>query len=258
MAIITDVGIPGAGTGYIYQPKLKNRYVAIFYAPTGLLQRAATELGNNAANAVGNTVTSVTGSNVLGSKITSQIQQMISLGGGQSITALSSQCTKFDRPKINFEPITLYRYNSNVKISQSKYEIPTISLVLEDDITNFVSKAVQQLLNNQHSLISTGSNPYMSTAPTANRYKFSVDLVSLDGGTNKVEIFNFSGCWLQNIDWGDNSYEDGTQATINITMSVDHFQQTFNDLDTFGQAVGGLNDTSDYSLIDSVYAKTQS
>ena len=37
MAIITDMGIPGTKAGMIYQPKLKNRYVAVFYAPSSTL-----------------------------------------------------------------------------------------------------------------------------------------------------------------------------------------------------------------------------
>ena len=173
---------------------------------------------------------------------------------GDKMSALSAQCIKFTKPSLNFDPITLYRYNSNVKISQSKYTIPDISITLEDDISNQVSKGVQLLLNHQHNLIDPHQSAFMKTAPTASRYKFAVDLMALDGASKVVEIFSLSGCWIKDINWGEFSYDAGEQSSIEITLSLDHFNQSFNALDTLGQAIGGLNvpSSSNFNIIDSL------
>ena len=218
MAIVTDIGIPGAGMGYVYQPKFKNRYAAIFYFPIG----PTTALSN--ADII-NKASDVTGG-----------KASISPSGNN--TSLTANCTKFARPTIDFEPIVLHRYNSNIKVSQSKYNFSDVNITVEDDISNLVSKSIQEMLNIQHSLISEASSPYLKTAATADQYKFKVELQELDGGEGVVSSWIMSGCWFKSLNYGEMSYEDGAQATIDITLSVDHVQQLFGPDGVTGQALG--------------------
>jgi hypothetical protein len=252
MAVITDMGIPGTHAGLIYQPKLKNRYVAVFYAPSSVLGDVGAQVSNALGNAIGNAVSLLSES--AGNAAASAVMQGLN-NANDKMTALSAQCTKFKKPSINFTPIELHRYNSNVKISQSKYAIPDVAITLEDDISNQVAKGVQALLNHQHDLISNDQSPFLRTAPTASRYKFAIDLMTLDGSAKVLEIFHLSGCWIKDIDWGEYSYEAGEQCAIDITLSIDHFQQTFNSIDTVGQAIGGLNipSSASYKVLDTVF-----
>jgi hypothetical protein len=222
MAIVSDIGIPGAGTGYVYQPKFKNRYQAIFYFPDSIYTDAA-KAEAKLINAESNIATRLEGKSAY-------------VGTTSSVQALTANCTKFARPTIDFEPVVLHRYNSNIKVSQSKYNFGDINMTVEDDITNLVSQAIQGMLDRQHSLISQGSSPYLKTAATADIYKFRVELEELDGGVNVVTRWNMTGCWFKNLNYGELSYEDGTQATIDITLSVDHVQQDFV-TDVIGQAL---------------------
>lgn len=159
--------------------------------------------------------------------------------------AFTMQCTKFDRPKVSMEEVQLHRYNSVVKVAQSKYSFNDINMTLEDDITNYAAMKLQYMFENQQRLIGTDANPLMQTARTASDYKFSCSFQMLDGGKGMVEQWQLSGCWFKNIDWGDMDYSDGGIVTISLTLSIDHAQQTFGTLlDSEGQglnsAIGGL------------------
>ena len=159
--------------------------------------------------------------------------------------AFTMQCTKFDRPKVSMEEVQLHRYNSVVKVAQSKYSFGDINMTLEDDITNYAAVRLQGLFESQQKLIGATSNPLMQTAKTAHDYKFSCAFQMLDGGSNYVEQWMLYGCWFKSIDWGDMDYSDGGIVTISLTLSIDHAQQTFGrDLASDGQhansALGGF------------------
>lgn len=209
MATILDIGIDSSNMG-VYHPKMKNRWKVIFFQPAF--------------------------SQDSGSKI----------GDFPSVRdAFTMQCTKFDRPKVSMEEVQLHRYNSVVKVAQSKYSFGDINMTIEDDVTNNAAKKLQGLFENQQMLIGQRSNPLMRTARTASEYKFGCSFQMLDGGSDYVEQWNLSGCWFKNIDWGDMDYSDGGIVTISITLSIDHAQQEFgNLLTTNGQssnsAIGGL------------------
>jgi hypothetical protein len=205
MATILDIGIDSANMG-VYHPKMKNRWKVVFYQPG---------------------ISSATNSDA------------------SVRDAFTMQCTKFDRPKVSMEEVQLHRYNSVVKVAQSKYSFGDINMTIEDDVTNNAAKKLQGLFENQQMLIGQRSNPLMRTARTASEYKFGCSFQMLDGGDDYVEQWNLSGCWFKNIDWGDMDYSDGGIVTISITLSIDHAQQIFGNLLTSnGQssnsAIGGL------------------
>jgi hypothetical protein len=159
--------------------------------------------------------------------------------------AFTMQCTKFDRPKISMEEVQLHRYNSVVKVAQSKYSFGDINMTLEDDITNLAAGKLQNMFEIQQMLIGRDSNPLMQTARTASDYKFSCAFQMLDGGENMIEQWTLYGCWFKNIDWGDMDYSDGGLVTISLTLSIDHAQQTFGsvlatDGERVNSALGGF------------------
>ena len=166
------------------------------------------------------------------------------------LNAFTMQCTKFDRPKVSMEEVQLHRYNSVVKVAQSKYSFGDINMTLEDDITNMAALRLQELFENQQKLIGSTANPLMRTARTASDYKFACQFDMLDGGEGIIERWVLSGCWFKNIDWGDMDYSDGGVVTISVTLSIDHAQQVFGtNLDTddkhgINSAIGGFGNAT--------------
>ncbi len=157
--------------------------------------------------------------------------------GGSAAPELTIQAITVDRPKLAFEEITLDRYNSRVYIP-GKHTFETITVVFESDIGGGVSTALRDQLEQQQKIIGMSSKPRLPPSPTGNALKFSTKISQLDGDEYAYEVWYLEGCWISNIDYGDNDYAASETVKISVTLRFDHARQDIN-RGNGGTATGG-------------------
>jgi len=191
MALITDMGIPGVGSG-IWHPKHQNMYRVLFS----------------------------------------------NFGGGTNSNAVSMQAINVSRPKKSFETIVLDRYVSRAKIP-GKYTFEPINVVIQDDLTSQASAIIQEQEQRQQWLIGA-EGQWMATGGEGSLYKFVMHLDQLDGNEQVIEQWIYEGCWIQNVDYGENDYSTADPLAITMTIEIDHARQVLGGYDRGeGVAIGG-------------------
>ena len=135
------------------------------------------------------------------------------IAGGIEMT---QQVMTVDKPKITHEVIELHSYNSRAYI-EGKHNWEEITITLRDDITNSISK----LIGNQEQ---KQMNHFEQTTPAAGiNYKFTMFVEQMDGGNDVVfDQWVLEGCWLTNINYGENNYSSGDIITITLTVRYDN------------------------------------
>lgn len=143
--------------------------------------------------------------------------------GVAAATELTKQVQEVTRPKVSFEEMTLDVYNSKVKLA-GKYSLENITLTLRDDASGQVQKLVGQQIQKQYDFMEQAS------ARSGIDYKFTVRIEVLDGGNGTLtpetlETFECYGCFLQNVDYGDNNYATNEHMTCALTIAYDNLVQ---------------------------------
>lgn len=174
--------------------------------------------------------------------------EIIFIGIGGVSGNLARQATTITRPQLDFEEVTLHRYNS-VSYIAGKHSWSSCSLTIEDDLTGLASSAVTTQLERQQRLIGANAigGQWLNTAATASGYKFGTEIRQLDGNETASEIWALEGCWIQAADFGDLDYSTGEAVTINLTLRFDHARHLLN-----GAADGGIGVNATAGLINSL------
>jgi hypothetical protein len=163
---------------------------------------------------------------------------MGSAGPNSDAQPLSMQVVTFDRPTVNFDEVTLNRYNSKAWIA-AKHSWEPCKFVVEDDITSTASAVITNQLQSQQLLVGTGG-PWLATAAEGSLYKFATYLDMLDGNETVLETWTFEGCWLQNVAYDNMDYSASEATKISISM---RFDTAFQVIGTYtggpGSALGG-------------------
>lgn len=146
------------------------------------------------------------------------------LGGGADSQPLSMQAKQVNRPKVSFEKIVLHRYNSISTIA-GKHTWDPVSLVVEDDVTGTASTVIQQQLQKQQWLIGA-EGQWLAASGEGSLYKFVTYIDMLDGNDQVIEKWTLEGCWFENVDWSELSYEDSAAVTITVSITYDHARQS--------------------------------
>lgn len=194
MATLSQMGIPGAGTGVLH-PKQKNKWRVTFGDVGRLVQ------GHNSRN-------------------------------------LTMQATTITRPSLEFEEVTMHRYNSTAYVA-GKHSWSDMQMTLEDDIGGLASKVVKAQLETQQRLVGVDlDGRWLNTAATGSDYKFSVKLEQLDGDEGVVETWILEGAWIKSADFQDLDYSASDAVTIQLTVRFDH-ARSINSGDGYGTALGG-------------------
>lgn len=143
--------------------------------------------------------------------------------GVTAATELTKQVQEVTRPKVNFEEITLDVYNSKVYLA-GKHTLETVTLTLRDDASGQVQSLVGQQIQKQFDFMEQAS------ARSGIDYKFTTRVEILDGGNanlapNVLETFEMYGCFVQNVDYGDNSYGANEHMTVALVIRYDNVVQ---------------------------------
>jgi len=173
-----------------------------------------------------------------------RIQMNLREASSGGIRAVTSMAVTADRPKVEYDEITLDRYNSRAYI-QGKYTFQPITITLEPDIGGRVHRALLQQLEVQQKLIGPGPGPFLGQAMAGEDYKFLTTLELLNGshpnsgGTLVLETWVLEGCAINNIDFGDLDYQNSETVKTVITMRYDHAYMSVTGVDK--KATGGTS-----------------
>jgi len=138
---------------------------------------------------------------------------------------LTSMAITAERPKVEYEEITLDRYNSRAYL-QGKYTFQPISITLEPDIGSLVHDAIVQQMERQQRLIGPTSGAFLGQARSGQSYKFALDMNMLDGDHNPtgvpLETWKLEGCAINNADFGDIDYQASETVKTTLQIRYDH------------------------------------
>ena len=148
------------------------------------------------------------------------------LGVSTPRTELTKQVMDFKRPTVNFDPIVLPIYNSELKLS-GKAHWADVTCTLRDDASGAVTKLVGEQIQKQMDFLE------MASAASGIDYKFTTRFEVLDGGNgaaqpNVLETWELYGCYLSAVDYGDANYGVNDPMTIGMTIVYDNANQTPN------------------------------
>lgn len=124
------------------------------------------------------------------------------------------------RPKVSHEEVVLDSYNSRSYIA-GKHTWEPISIVLRDDAANNLTKLVgsqlQKQMDHRQQLSASGTNL------AGLSYKFSTQIQTLDGNSaTPIETFFLEGCFIQNVDYGQQDYSSSEPVQITLTLRYDN------------------------------------
>lgn len=126
---------------------------------------------------------------------------------------LTQNVVSVTRPSLTHDEITLDAYNSRAFLA-AKHTWEPITLTIRDDMNNAASKHVASQIQKQ-------LNHGLQSAPPAGKdYKFGMVIEQLDGGQPglEVETWSLNGCFIQNVNYGENNY--ATSDVMLITLQI--------------------------------------
>lgn len=132
-----------------------------------------------------------------------------------------------ERPKLEFEQITLDRYNSRAYVL-GKHQFDPITITFEDDFNGGVVAALQAQLELQQNIIGVNSAPRLPAAAAGQDYKFAIRMDLLDGNIQVLETFVMEGCMVTNIDYDMGDYAASETIKVTTTFRFDHARQNVN------------------------------
>jgi hypothetical protein len=141
-------------------------------------------------------------------------------------TELTKQVMDFKRPVVNFDPIVIPIYNSELKLS-GKPHWADVTCNIRDDASGAVSRLVGEQVQKQMDFLE------MASAASGIDYKFTTRLEVLDGGNGGatpivLETWELYGCYLSSVDYSDNNYGTSDPLQIGLTIVYDNANQTPN------------------------------
>jgi hypothetical protein len=157
---------------------------------------------------------------------------------GHNSRNLTMQVVTVNRPSLEFEEVTMHRYNSTAYVA-GKHSWSELEITLEDDITGLASKVVKAQLETQQRLIGVDlDGRWLNTAATGSDYMFAAKLEQLDGDEGVVETMIYEGVWIKNAAFGELDYAASEAVTIQLTLRFNHVRM-IDSGEGYGTALGG-------------------
>jgi len=174
-------------------------------------------------------------------KLAYRFRVVLSLFGGGSVEdeslELTSQVISVSRPSLTHDDVVIDVYNSRLFLA-GKHTWDPVTLTVRDDVTGKVAKAIGAQLQNQidhanQSGLNAGTN-----------YKFAMAIENLDGSQpgTVLDRWELGGCYIQNVNYGENNYSTSDALQITLTIKYDNAQHT---LDQQGAVLLTANATND-------------
>lgn len=175
--------------------------------------------------------------------LTFQLKPNVAMAAGTS-DYLSLQTNRCSRPSLDFEKVTISRYQTQVHVPGRYKWSGSIEFTVDDDIGGYATSLIQAQLNVQQQIIgASGGSSEFPSAAGANSYKFLGILTQYDGQNSvPIEQWQLEGCYFERVNWGENTYENGGQKmTIAISLSYDNAIQIINGNTADDTAIAGFS-----------------
>jgi hypothetical protein len=149
-------------------------------------------------------------------KLQNRFRVTFNIGDKEFITGNVKTVT---RPSLAFDPITLDVYNSRIYIP-GKHTWNPITVVIRDVVSNSVINALNSQIEKQ-------INMTQQTTPlSAAFFKFATKIETLDGTNgsepNVLDTWKLAGCYIENIEYGNNDYSTAETVDISVTLKYDN------------------------------------
>lgn len=141
--------------------------------------------------------------------------------GETEVLELTSQVVSVGRPSVSHDDVVLDVYNSRIYLA-GKHTWDPISLTVRDDVTGNVARAIARQLQLQ---VDHANQVGMKTGAM---YKFTMAIENLDGSSNAevLDKWELGGCYIQNINYGENNYSTSDALQITMTIKYDNANHT--------------------------------
>lgn len=173
----------------------------------------------------------VTGEGILQPKLKNRWRiEFIGMANSGDAQALKVQAITCELPKLEFEKVTLDRYNSRAYIA-AKHTFQPINVVFESDVGGRVDTTIRDQYERQQKIIGVNPAPLLPASAAGQLYKFGARIQLLDGGTTVFASWALEGCFFQNVDWDSLDYAASETVKITATISFDHARNLITGID---------------------------
>lgn len=144
---------------------------------------------------------------------------LTNFGGGET-EALTSQVVSVSRPSLTHDDVVVDVYNSRIYLA-GKHTWDPITLTVRDDVTGEVARSIAQQIQKQV------NHANQSSTKASAGYKFSMVIENLDGGNGDeafevLDGWELGGCYIQNVNYGENNYSTSDPLQITIAIKYDN------------------------------------
>lgn len=144
---------------------------------------------------------------------------LISFGSTEAETQqLTSQVVSVSRPSLTHDDVVVDVYNSRIFLA-GKHTWDPITLTVRDDVTGGVAKAIASQIQRQV------DHADQASTKSGSGYKFEMMIDNLDGGNDGVQVldkWHLAGCYIQNVNYGENNYATSDPLQITIAIKYDN------------------------------------
>lgn len=146
----------------------------------------------------------------------------VGMGSASATSAITGYVSSFTPATFQQDSVPIDAYVSRYYVI-GKHTIGTLSIELRNDASNTVASLVQQQIDRQYNAET------QSHAASAGAVKFTTKLMYLDGTNNMtstpkvLEGFVYTGCWIQDANFGQLSYSSSDPVMISLTIQPDNF-----------------------------------
>jgi hypothetical protein len=164
--------------------------------------------------------------------------RMADFGDGDTIE-LTSQVVSVTRPSLTHDDITLDVYNSRIYLA-GKHTWDPITITVRDDITSRVARSIAAQLQRQV------DHADQASANSGSGYKFAMSIENLDGGNSNptvLDSWQLAGCYIQNVNYGENNYSTSDALTITIAIKYDNANHMIDGTSALEGGLGGNGDS---------------
>jgi len=137
-------------------------------------------------------------------------------GSGENLE-LTSQVVSVSRPSLTHDDVIIDVYNSRINLA-GKHTWDAITLTVRDDVTGLVTRAIAAQMQKQV------DHANQSSIKAGGGYKFGMAIENLDGSqpANVLDAWQLVGCYIQNVNYGENNYATSDPLQITIAIKYDN------------------------------------
>jgi len=166
--------------------------------------------------------------------------------GGGDETELTSQVISVTRPAVTHDDIVVDVYNSRIFLA-GKHTWDPITLTVRDDVTNSVISAIAKQVQRQV------DHADQASSKAGAGYKFSMKIENLDGSNDgdsgRLDYWELGGCYIQNVNYGENNYSTSDPIQIQIAIKFDNANHHAGDGNGLLEGAAGFTGDTDAATV---------